>query len=574
MADGRADSPPDEPVALTFPDLPRLELDQLLGQLMERAQEVMASQGRLRGLLRACQVVIGDLALPVLLRRIVEAARELVGARYAALGVISPAGGLAEFVHVGMPAGTVERIGHLPQGKGLLGALIEDPRPIRLSRIADDPRSSGFPAEHPPMDSFLGVPIRIRDEVFGKLYFAESTRGGFTAEDEQLITALAATAAVAIENSRLYEIARTRGEWLQASTTITRQLIDTDAGRPVQLIAERTREVARADLVSVVLPAAGGAELCVDVAIGTGADALPGRRVPLQGSLSGQVFTTGTPLRVAQPDEAGLASVASGDMDVGPVLVVPLLGSTRVHGVLSVARLRGRPAFTGEDMDMAAGFASHAAVAIELAEARAEQQRTAMHDERERIAADLHDHVIQRLFAAGLSLQALAATVGPGRSADRVLATIADLDDTISQIRTSIFQLQQTSGTQPHGMRARLLDVVAAEIPALGLDPAVRFSGPLDTLPDDVADDLVAVLREALSNIARHSHARTADVDLTAGAERITLEVHDDGIGLGPTERRSGLTNLRRRAELHGGSLTLAPRHPTGTCLSWTIPNS
>jgi hypothetical protein len=154
MAHGRPDRLPDEPVALTFPDLPRLELDQLLGQLVERAQEVMASQGRLRGLLRACQVVIGDLTLPVLLRRIVEAARELVGARYAALGVISPAGGLAEFVHVGMSAGTVERIGHLPQGKGLLGALIEAPRPIRLSRIADDTRSSGFPAEHPPMDSF------------------------------------------------------------------------------------------------------------------------------------------------------------------------------------------------------------------------------------------------------------------------------------------------------------------------------------------------------------------------------------------------------------------------------------
>ena len=162
----------------------------------------------------------------------------------------------------------------------------------------------------------------------------------------------------------------------------------------------------------------------------------------------------------------------------------------------------------------------------------------------------------------------------PGPVRRRISATIADLDDTISQIRTSIFQLQQTSGTQPRGLRARLLDVVAAEIPALGLDPAVRFSGPLDTLPDDVADDLVAVLREALSNIARHARARSAEVDLTAGAERITLEVHDDGIGLGPTRRRSGLANLRRRAELHGGRLTLAPRRPTGTDLSWTIPNS
>ena len=578
MAADPADRSSDEPVGLTFPDLPRLELDQLLGQLVERAQEVMATQGRLRGLLRANQVVIGDLALPVLLRRIADAARELVGARYAALGVISPAGGLAEFVHMGMPPETVTWIGHLPQGKGLLGALIEDPQPIRLSRIADDPRSSGFPAGHPPMDSFLGVPIRIRDEVFGNLYLAESTRGGFTAEDEQLTNALAATAAVAIENSRLYETARTRGEWLQASTTITRQLITVDDAEdprhPLHLIAERTREIGGADLVAVVLPTADGTELRVDVAVGIGADVLPGRRVPLQGSLSGQVFSTGVPLRVARPNDAGLASVASGDMDVGPVLVVPLVGSTRVHGVLSVARLHGRPTFTGEDMDMAAGFANHAAVAVELAEARAEKQRAAMHDERERIAADLHDHVIQRLFAAGLSLQALASTLGPGRAADRILATVADLDDTISQIRTSIFQLQQAPRAQQQGLRARLLDVVAAEAPALGFDPAVRFAGRLDTLPEGVADDLVAVLREALSNIARHARARTAEVGLAAGAERITLDVHDDGIGLGPNARRSGLANLRRRAEQHGGTLTLATRRPTGTRLTWTIPNS
>jgi transcriptional regulator with GAF, ATPase, and Fis domain len=192
--------------ALTFPDLPRLELDQLLGQLIERAQEVIATQGRLRGLLHANQLIVGDLALPTVLRHIVEAARELVGARYVALGVISPDGGLAEFVHTGMPDDAVERIGHLPQGKGLLGALIEDPHPIRLRRITDDPRSTGFPPGHPPMSSFLGVPIRLRDEVFGNLYLSESTRGEFSAEDEDLMKALAATAAVAIENARLYRL--------------------------------------------------------------------------------------------------------------------------------------------------------------------------------------------------------------------------------------------------------------------------------------------------------------------------------------------------------------------------------
>ena len=335
------------PPSLTFPDLPRLELDQLLAQLVERAQEVMAAQGRLRGLLRATQMVTRDLALPVVLRRIVEAARELVGARYAALGVISPTGGLAEFVHSGMPAEAVERIGHLPEGKGLLGALIDDPRPIRLRRIADDARSTGFPPGHPPMDSFLGVPIRVRDEVFGNLYLTESTRGEFSAEDEELTKALAATAAVAVENARLYESAQTRGEWLQATAAITRQVMAADPGaanRPLHLIAEASVRTARADLVTVVLPAGDG-ELRVEVAVGTGAEHLSGTILPVAGSLSGQVFTTGMPVRQSVADRETAVIAAAAMLDVGPVLVVPLLGSTQVHGVLWAGRRRGQPAF-------------------------------------------------------------------------------------------------------------------------------------------------------------------------------------------------------------------------------------
>ena len=309
------------------------------------------------------------------------------------------------------------------------------------------------------------------------------------------------------------------------------------------------------------------------MAIGAGAEDLPGLPVPRQGSLSGRVFTTGQPLRLAHPrDEAGLASVASGALDVGPVLVVPLRGSTRVHGVLSLARTRGRAAFTPDDLDLAAGFANQAAVAIELAEARVEQQRAAMLDERERIAADLHDHVIQRLFATGLSLQVLAGTLGPGRARQRVQATIADLDATIAQIRTSIFALQQNPQTPPRGLRARLLDLVTEVTPALGFAPAVRFSGLLDGLPDQTAEDLLAVLREALTNIARHAHAHTADVDLRGRPQWLTLDIRDDGTGLGDTTRRSGLANLRHRAQHHGGTLTLTPRDPTGTWLSWSIP--
>jgi signal transduction histidine kinase len=555
-----------------------LELDQLLGQLVERAQEVLGTQSRLRGLLRANQVVTGDLALPAVLRRIVEAARDLVGARYAALGVIAPAGGLAEFVHVGMPRSAVEAIGHVPHGKGLLGALIDDPRPIRLRRIGDDPRSAGFPSGHPAMDSFLGVPIRVGDEVFGNLYLAESLRGEFTADDEELAAALASTAAAAIDRARLYTAARVRGEWLAATAAVTRQLLTldpveaVDPSGPLQLIAERVREIADADLATVVLPAEHG-DLRVQVAVGAGADDLPGLHVPVAGSLSGRVFTTDEPVRISQPgDIPGLRSVASGRVDVGPVLVLPLRGPRHMHGVLTAARLRGRSAFSDEDLEMAGSFADQAVVAIELAEARAEQQRAEMLAERERIAADLHDHVIQRLFAAGLSLQATAATLDTGSARERVLATIGDIDTTIGQIRTSIFRLQQTTQAAEQGVRGRLDGVVAQVAPVLGFEPAVRFSGLMDAVPDDVADDLVAVVREALSNVARHAHARSADVDLAVTPDRITLTVCDDGVGLGSTTRRSGLANLRRRAEHRGGTLTLSAGDPAGTRLSWSIP--
>jgi signal transduction histidine kinase len=557
--------------ALTFPDLPRLELDQLLTQLVERAHEVMATQGRLRGLLRASQMVTRDLTLPAVLRRIVEAARDLVGARYAALGVISPTGGLAEFVHTGMPADAVARIGHLPEGKGLLGALIQDPRPIRLRQIGSDPRSAGFPPGHPAMNSFLGVPIRIRDEVFGNLYLAESTKGEFSAEDEELALALAATAAVAIENARLYESATSRGEWLQAIAAITRGVLSAepeDAGDSLELIARTSLRIARADLVTVVLPG-GPDELLIEVAVGSGADGLAGTRLPLNGTLSGRVFSTGVPLRQSVVDPG---TGPGPDLDVGPVLAVPLHGSRRMHGVLWAARRQGRAEFGAEEVEMAAGFANQAALAIELAEARVEQQRAVMLDERERIAADLHDHVIQRLFAAGLSLQSTAGTLGAGEAADRILATVDDLDATIRQIRTSIFQLQQLPQTRAPGLRARLLDVATDLTAVLGFEPAFLFSGVLDAVPDDVGEDVLAVVRESLSNVARHAHAAAVEVDVVATADRLTVDVRDDGVGLGPTDRRSGLDNLRRRAERRGGSCTVGPREPAGTWLSWSVP--
>lgn len=543
---------------------------------MERAHEVLETQSRLRGLLRANQMIVGDLDLPAVLRRIVEAARELVGARYAALGVIAPEGGLAEFLHVGMPDDAVGRIGHLPQGKGLLGALIDDPVAIRLRHITDDQRSSGFPPGHPPMESFLGVPVRVRDEVFGNLYFSESIRGRFSAEDEELAKALAASAGVAIENARLYKAARVRQDWLRASAMITRRLLSDDPGDPLQLIVDSAREIADADLVTVVLPVDDGPDgpaLRIAVADGPAAEQVHGLRLPLEGSLSGRVYTTGVPLLVSWPDElAGLDPAAAQELDIDSMLIVPLLGSQKVNGVLTAGRRPGLSAFTAEDLSMMAGFANQASIAIELAEARAEQQRAAVLDDRDRIAADLHGQVIQRLFATSLSLQSLAATLGPGRATNQVLAAIDELDGTIAHIRSSIFELHQAPQRESLGTRARLMDVLSELAPALGFQPAVRLSGGLDATPEDIAEDVVAVLREALVNVARHARARSAEVDVSADAEQVTLTVVDDGVGIGQSDWGTGLNRLRSYAERRGGGVTLTSRAPAGTHMSWSVP--
>jgi signal transduction histidine kinase len=564
-----------------FSDGPKLELDDLLQQLITRAQDVVATQGRLRGLLRANQAIVGNLALPVLLRRIVEAACELTQARYGALGVIDVNGGLDQFVNVGFDEATIALVGHLPEGKGILGAVIEDARPIRLRVRSDDPRSVGFPDHHPPMTSFLGVPIRVRDVVFGNLYLTECAKGEFSAEDEELVAALAATAGVAIANARLYEEARRRQDWLQASTEVTQQLLLAEGEEPLRLIARRARQVADADVVTVVLPTADGQRLIVEVAAGESADELTALTSPIENTLVGLAFKSGRPVLVADVDSDPRYPVHLSELvAVGPVMVVPLGGAQRVRGALVIGRLRGRHRFADADLEMATTFANHAALALELADARNDQQRIVLLEDRDRIARDLHDHVIQRLFAIGLSVQSVASALGTDERAIRLGRVVADLDETIRQTRTTIFQLRGPLGPETGTVRARLLAVVAEVSPVLGVEPQVRFSGPIDAVvPEPIVEDLVAVVREALTNVARHARASRVDVDVTATTTELSVEVVDDGVGISDEQRRSGLANLRQRAEQHGGSLVLAkgdstPERPNqeGTRLRWTIP--
>jgi two-component system, NarL family, sensor histidine kinase DevS len=572
---------PDDSGRLVFPDAPRLELDELLTQIIVRAEEVLATQGRLRGLLAANRTITADLTLPTVLRRIVEAGCQLVRARYGALGVLAPSGGLAEFVHVGLDEQTVARIGHLPEGKGLLGALIDDPRTIRLRSIEDDPRSVGFPPHHPPMTSFLGVPVLVRGKVFGNLYLTERIDGGeFTAEDEELVAALAATAGVAIENARLYEQSQRRQDWLQASAKITRQLLSAEGEEPLQLIAREARQIADADVVTVVLPTESRERMMVEVAAGRAVDDLTGMSYPIERTLTGLALTSGHPVLVDDAGDSDYDSHLSDVLPVGPVMVLPLVGTSDTRGALVIARLRGRNRFDDADLDMATTFANHAALALELSDGRENHQRMVLLEDRDRIARDLHDHVIQRLFAAGLAVESVAARPSSDETSLRLRRVVTELDETIRQIRTSIFQLRGPLTAEVGTMRSAVLSVTSELEPVLGFQPRVTFAGPVDlAAPDASVDDLIAALREALTNVARHARARCVDVTVEANTDSLVLEVTDDGVGIGDGSRWSGLANLRARAEHHGGTFSIGPSEklPTdnygqGTCLRWTIP--
>jgi signal transduction histidine kinase len=552
---------------LVFPDVPRLELDELLVQLVGRAGDVLAAQGRLRGLLRANALVAGELSLPVVLRQIVGAARDLLGARYAALGVLGRDGELEQFVHAGMDDALVAAIGELPRGRGVLGLLIREPAPIRLASLGGHPAAAGFPAGHPPMGAFVGVPVRIGEEVFGNLYLTERVAGGeFTADDEQLAVALAAAAGAAIANARRYAESERRRRWLDASAEVTPLLLAGGGGGPHGLIAGRAAAAAGADLAVVAVPRGAG-EVVVAGAAGPLAAGLAGRAGPLAGSLAGGVIRGGKAGLVAGGRLRGAAAALGAG--AGPLIVVPLAAGERVLGALVLGRAAGRPGFTEADVGMAASFAAQAAVSVELAEARADQILLARAEDRDRIAGDLHDHVIQELFALGMRLQGQAARSDPAAAA-AVNGYIDTLDEVIKKIRASIFGLRQP-GQPAAGLQARVMEIAGEHAAQLGFTASVSFAGaPGPGLDETLAHDVLAVTREALSNCARHARATAVTISLAMEDGLITLEVTDNGRGLGAPARSSGLASMRRRARNNGGTLQITTPDGGGTRLTWT----
>ena len=577
QADSTAEQEPtaDSQATLRFPDIPKLELDQLIDQLAERAQGVKRTQGRLRGLLHAIETVAGDLGLETVLRNVVEAGCVLANARYGALGVIGQDGGLEQFIHVGIDEVTAKRIGDLPQGKGLLGALISDPRPIRLRQMADDPRSAGFPPHHPPMDSFIGVPIHVRGEVYGNLYLAESATGEFSAEDEELVCALAYAAGTAISNARLYHESRLQQRWLQASVEIGAQMLSSSGEDPLRLIGRRAMEIADADLVGVSLLTADGQQLVVEVAFGVNAEELIGQRFPVSDTAGGAVIRENEPLLLADATSyTGPRSYLSGVTEGGPLMVLPLRGTGQPRGVLSLIRARGRQGFSETELTMAAGFATHASVALELADSRAAEQRLILLEDRDRIAMDLHDHVIQELFSVGLSLEGAATQLGPQDPiGQRMRRSVEDIDRTIRRIRTSIFQLRGNLMLEGHGLRQRILEVTSEFAEPLGFAPHVAFAGIVDLAMDgELMEDAVACVREALANVVKHAHASSVMVDVLMSDGQLVLTVTDNGVGIGEPIRSSGTANLRARAVKRGGTCSIEPTPGGGTTVQWKVP--
>jgi two-component system, NarL family, sensor histidine kinase DevS len=437
---GSATSTPSD---VAFVGVARLELDELLEQLVERIRDVQGTQGRLRGLLRANLEIARGVDLEEVLRHILRAARNLVDARYAALGVVHD-GHLVRFLHDGMPPERVAAIGDLPQGKGVLGALVDEPRPVRLADIADHPASVGFPVHHPPMRSFLGVPIIVRDQVFGNLYLTEKDGAAeFTHEDEDLVVAMAAAAGIAIENATLFAANRRRQDWHAAMVNVaTRVLGDMDAEQASSYLVEQMQAASGADGAAFTAPVEDAPDR-VRIVVARGLlGRWHGAEARLDRSLAGSVIAERRTIVVPDPArDPRTVEAVEDEPHIGAVVAAPVIGDEAVIGVLSLCRRAGRPSFDQTELDMIATFAAQGALVLELAQSRQERERVRLLEDRQRIASDLQRTVIRDLFSLGLSLQSIAGRLTNQDHRRQINNQIDDLDRIIRDVRSAVFAL-------------------------------------------------------------------------------------------------------------------------------------
>jgi signal transduction histidine kinase len=573
----------DETSATGTPNIPParaalsgMRLTELLDEVQERLATVARTQERIQHLLDAFMDVSSGLDLDATLHRIVEAGVELVDARYGALGVLGEGGGLSAFIHVGIDDELRARMGSLPEGKGVLGQLITEPVPLRIPDLSRHPSSVGFPPHHPEMHSFLGVPVLVRGTVFGNLYMTEKRDGMFTAEDEAVLTALAGAAGIAIDNARLYAEGEVRRQWLTALSDVRAGLLDTASpAGALALIAERLTALTDADAAWVLQgPYADDGAYAVVAQTGADLEDLTGHRLHPTDHPMLEAMTVAESFPVTL-DLSGLAYEGPNDhVAWGHTLGFRLRASHADDAVVIVGRKAGAPPFADSVIPLITSFAEQAALALDLAARQRLARQLDVYEDRDRIARDLHDLVIQRVFAAGLALQSLLPRVADGDARRRIQSIVGALDDTVRDIRTTIFDLHTTDAdAHTDSTRRRVLDIVT-EIAGETPQPTVRMSGAVDSLvTGELAADVAAVVREAVSNVARHSGAAHVTVTLDV-ADDVVVEVVDDGRGIDERTARSGLRNLEERARTRGGGLTVEALPDGGTRLRWYAPTA
>lgn len=550
----------------------------LVSRMHAQLDELLAARDQMEQLLRVFVEIGGDVGdLDGTLHRIIAAARELTSAPYGALAIRDPEGNLLRFIHEGMDAETVQRIGHLPFGKGLLSLSLLDTPALRVDDMTAHPAAVGFPEHHPPMRAFLAVPITIRGTVFGNIYLTHvDPERVFSESDEVAARALAFAAAATIDNVQLFERERLSVKWMQASREITTALLSSAQPhrRPMQLIAESARILTDAEQAIVLVPADADVPddetetLVVSAAVGVHADEVMGRRVPVEGSSSGEVFRSGEPLIT---ESLRYPIQAFTDVGQRPAILMPLRADDRVAGVIAIARGADQPPFDESYLDLVSDFATHAAMALVLAAARDDSRQLTILAERERIAHDLHDHVIQRLFAAGMNLQGTLARARSPEVAERLNRTLDDLQTIIEEIRSTIFQLKSPLGDGPD-FRQRIQQVVADLTESREIVTTLRLHGPMTAVGGELAEQAEAVATEAVSNALRHSAASRLTVEVDV-ADMFVLDVSDNGSGIpAGNSRSSGLANMKYRAEQLGGTCEITCPPEGGTRVHWVAP--
>jgi signal transduction histidine kinase len=535
---------------------------------------------RLRAIVDAGVALASELSLDAVLKKIVETAAELTRAQYAALGVIDPTGlALERFIVTGVDPETQEAIGELPRGRGILGALIDDAKPLRLDNLADDPRSVGFPPNHPPMRSFLGVPILLRGVAYGNLYLTEKADGApFTDEDEELTTLLSSQAAVAIENARLYEAATRWLKQLESLNEISNALVsEVDLSRLLDLIAARLRELMHARIVLIALPVTDGS-LIIRATDGEGSQELRGTRLESETSKTGRVLERRRSERVdSLIDDIEMDQEAGRKMGARTGVFVPMMLRDRAIGIISAHDKEGGDVrFNDEDVRLAEAFAARAAVAVDLSERVASDALRrvvgAQELERKRLARELHDETGQALTSILLKLKSFDDLEDPSS----VAAAMGELRElvvtTLQDVRRLAVELRPKA-LDDFGLVAAIERLVGTLREQTGIEVDLESRLGSDRLPREIETTLYRITQEALTNVVKHAQAKHVSIVLTRRDGSVAAVIEDDGRGL--TEAGGdglGLLGMRERIALVDGRLEVESSPGSGTTLSFEVP--